>query len=364
MALATPRHRTTARGTISLLHLVGFVLAGVVGCSAAATNLSDAGLSLTGGQQASQGGSYGRVVTAPPSSEASSATAVMAYGSIPRSFDDTPAAADEAALATSDPVLVGAGDIARCDRDSDSSTARLIESITGVVFTAGDNAYEDGSGADFSKCYAPTWGAFKDRTLPAIGNHEYHTPGASGYFDYFGRRAGSRGRGWYSTNIGTWHIVVLNSDCTIVGCGTGSRQLSWLKADLAAHPAACTLAIWHHPLFSSGMHGNNVAVRPFWKALSAVRAEIVINGHDHDYERFSLQTPYGVVDQERGIREFVVGTGGAQLGHFVSIKPHSRARTARTHGVLVLTLHAASYNWRFESADGATFTDRGWTHCH
>jgi len=262
----------------------------------------------------------------------------------------------------SDPVLIGAGDIADCATGAAMDTARLIEGIRGVVFTAGDEAYPEGSPEDFAECYEPSWGRFLDRTLPTIGNHEYITPDAAGYFGYFGSRRGSPGRPWYSLDIGAWHVVVLDSDCDIVGCGPGSVQLTWLEADLGSHAARCTLAIWHHPRFSSGGHGNGEEVAPFWRALMAAGADVVVNGHDHDYERFAPQTPGARLARATGIREFVVGTGGASLRQFHRIKSNSRVRMA-THGVLRLTLRPTSYTWRFLGTDGS-IGDRGTTSCH
>jgi 3',5'-cyclic AMP phosphodiesterase CpdA len=260
-----------------------------------------------------------------------------------------------------DPVLVGAGDIADCTTGADMATARLIAGIRGLVFTAGDEAYPEGSEENFSDCYDPSWGRFRDRTLPAVGNHEYGTPGAAGYFGYFGPRI-PQGHAWYSLDVGAWHVVLLDSDCDVVGCGKGSAQLAWLKADLAAHPTRCTLAIWHHPRFSSGGHGNDRAVAPFWRALMRAGADLVVNGHDHDYERFAPQTPRRRLDRDGGIREIIAGTGGARLRWFHATKPNSRVRL-RAFGVLRLRLHAASYGWRFIRTDGST-GDHGRTACH
>ncbi len=273
----------------------------------------------------------------------------------------------------SDPVtavLVGAGDIADCDtgpasNSAAAATAALVARIPGTVFTAGDEAYEDGSPAQFQDCYDPTWGVFKDRTLlPAIGNHEYKTAGGAGYYGYFGALAGTSGDGWYSREIGGWHVVVLNANCSIVGCGPGSPQLEWLKHDLAAHPAACTLAIWHQPRFSSGLHGDDLAVKPFWDVLWAAHADLVIGGHDHDYERFAPQDPAGHLDLTGGIREIVVGTGGAPLRPFFSVALNRESASVTAHGVIVLSLHATSYDWQFVPVAGKTFTDRGSAACH
>lgn len=266
--------------------------------------------------------------------------------------------------ATTDPVLVGAGDIASCAGSGDSATAALVQAIPGTVFTAGDNTYPDGSGAQFASCYAPTWGAFRLRTRPAAGNHDYQTAGASGYFAYFGSLGGNARYGFYAYNRGTWRIYVLNSNCWAVGgCGAGSPQERWLRNDLARYPHQCVLAYWHHPLFSSGPHGNNASVRPLWNDLYAAGAELVINGHDHDYERFAPQSPAGVATS-RGIREIVVGTGGESHYPFATIRPNSQVRNASTFGVLKLTLHAASYSWQFLPVAGSTFRDAGTTACH
>jgi hypothetical protein len=263
-------------------------------------------------------------------------------------------------------TLVGAGDISRCDSMGDTATARLLDSISGTVFTAGDNAYKEGTLSQFNNCYGPTWGRHKARTKPTVGNHEYRTPGASGYFDYFGAAAGDPGKGYYSYNRGAWHIVALNSQCAYVkgGCEPTSPMLTWLKNDLAAHPTRCTLAYFHKPLFSSGYSRGNPVVKPLWNVLYAARADVVISGHDHVYERFARQTPGGVLNTSRGIREFVVGTGGAEPGGFNTTQPHSQVRNANTYGVLKLRLYSASYSWKFVPVAGKTFTDSGTTSCH
>jgi hypothetical protein len=265
-----------------------------------------------------------------------------------------------------DPVLVGAGDIAGCGTTGDEATANLLDGISGTVFTAGDNVYESGTASEFSNCYDPSWGRHKARTMPSVGNHEYATSGASGYFNYFGSAAGDPNKGYYSYNLGDWHVVVLNSMCEKVGgCGATSPMVTWLKNDLATPPAeACTLAYFHHPLFSSGPHGNQTKMRPTWRALYRANAEVVISGHDHDYERFAPQTPRGVADSTRGIREFVVGTGGRSHYSFRTIKANSEVRNSDTYGVLKLTLHPGSYDWQFIPVAGQTFTDSGSTSCH
>ena len=263
------------------------------------------------------------------------------------------------------PVLVGAGDIASCSSSGDSATAAVIERIPGTVFAAGDIAYESGTAAEFANCYGPTWGSFAWRTRPVPGNHEYLTTGADPYFAYFGSQAGTAGEGWYAYDVGTWRVYGLNSNCASVGgCGPGSAQEAWLRADLAANPRACVAAIWHHPLFSSGMHGGTAETRPLWDALYEAGADLVINGHDHDYERFAPQRPDGTADAGTGIREFVVGTGGRVLRSFSTIQANSEARKAGVLGVLKLELKTGGYAWRFVPVAGSTWTDTGSATCH
>jgi hypothetical protein len=263
-------------------------------------------------------------------------------------------------------ILVGAGDIADCkDLSGAEATAKLLVQIPGTVFAAGDLAYPDGSKENFV-CYDKTWGRVKSRTRPSPGNHEFHAAGATPYFDYFGAAAGDPKTGYYSYELGTWHIIVLNSECKDVGgCEAGSPQEKWLRADLATHPAACTLAYWHKPLFSSGgAHGNDLTVKPLWQALYEADADVILGGHDHDYERFAPQTPDGVADAKRGIREFVVGTGGKNHRPFGEPKPNSELRDATAFGVLKLTLKPGSYDWQFIPEEGKSFTDSGTGICH
>jgi glucose/arabinose dehydrogenase/PKD repeat protein len=266
----------------------------------------------------------------------------------------------------SDPVLVGAGDIASCQSSGDEATAKLLDGISGTVFTTGDNAYENGSAADFASCYDSSWGRHKARTRPAVGNHEYQTPNASGYFGYFGSAAGDPDKGYYSYDLGGWHIISLNSMCENVGgCGESSPMVTWLKNDLATNPKACTAAYFHHPLFNSGSeYGNDPKMKPSWDALYAAGAEVVLNGHEHVYERFAPQTPAGATDTVQGIREFNVGMGGAEHYSFGTIQPNSQVRNADTYGVLKLTLHSGSYDWQFVPEAGKTFTDSGTDQCH
>jgi hypothetical protein len=275
---------------------------------------------------------------------------------------------ESASVTNSGPVLVGAGDVASCDDLAGAeATAKLIEKIPGTVFVAGDLAYPDGSEEQFARCYDPTWGRFKDRTRPAPGNHEYHSGAATAYSRYFGTAAGDPKKGYYSYDLGTWHIIVLNSECADVGgCDAASPQAVWLKQDLLDHNATCTLAYWHKPLFSSGKaHGNDPEIKPFWEILYAANVDVVINGHDHDYERFALQDPDGKVDTSRGIREFVVGSGGKNSHRsFGQPNPNSEIRNADTFGVLKVTLHAKGYSWEFVPEAGKTFTDSGSGFCH
>jgi Big-like domain-containing protein/calcineurin-like phosphoesterase family protein len=266
-----------------------------------------------------------------------------------------------AQIVVSPAVLVGAGDIANCSYDDDEATAKVVDAISGVVFTAGDDAYSSGTPQQFTDCYQPTWGRHRPRTRPSPGNHEYNTPGATGYYDYYGTLAGDAGLGYYSYDVGGWHIISLNSN---IAMGGGSPQEQWLRADLAAHPAPCTLAYWHHPRFSSGEHGNSTAPQPLWQALYDANADVVINGHDHTYERFAPQTPTGSLDSARGIREFVVGMGGAAFYQFPVVRANSEVRNNTTHGVIKLTLHADGYDWEFVPVAGGTFRDSGSGKCH
>jgi len=277
---------------------------------------------------------------------------------------DKPGSSDDA-------ILVGAGDVASCDElVGAEKTADLLDKIEGTVFVAGDLAYPDGTDEQFANCYGKTWGRHKTRTKPATGNHEFHSEGASGYFRYFGDGVGDPRKGYYSYEVGKWHAIVLNSNCDELqkagdGCGADSPQVKWLKQDLAAHPAACTVAYWHAPLFSSGAkNGNYPAMRDIWQALYDGGADVVLSGHDHDDERFAPQTPDARADPKHGIREFVVGTGGKGLRPFGPPKPNSEVRNADTFGVLKLTLHPASYEWEFIPIAGKSFTDKGTGTCH
>src|SRR5512143_3907861 len=262
-------------------------------------------------------------------------------------------------------VVIAAGDIASCSSTGDTATAKLVEGIAGTVVTLGDSVYDNGTAREFSRCYDPTWGLARDRTRPAPGNHDYNTAGAAAYFAYFGAAAGDPNRGYYAYDLGTWRLYALNSNCgDIGGCGVGSAEVAWLRADLAAHPSECVLAYWHHPRFSSGLHGSNAFVAGLWDALYAAGAELVLNGHDHSYERFAPQSDAGSLDPDRGIVEFVVGTGGFSHYEFPRLLPNSRAHDNTTFGVLELTLSPGSWSAQFVPVPGRSFTDSASGTCH
>lgn len=264
-----------------------------------------------------------------------------------------------------DPVLVGAGDIADCGSDDDLRTGRLLDRIPGTIFLAGDTVYNTGTDDEYSTCFDPVWGRHRARFRPAVGNHEYETPRATGYYRYFGAAAGDPARGYYSYNLGAWHVVVLNSNCDEVGgCDAGSPQDLWLTTDLAANPSRCTLAYWHHPRFTSGVHGSDARFVRFSQVLYDAGAELVLVGHDHDYERFAPQDALGRADEARGLREFVVGTGGVALRYFNAPAPNSEVRNVDTWGVLRMVLRPGGYDWRFVPVEGQTFTDGGSGVCH
>jgi acid phosphatase type 7 len=292
--------------------------------------------------------------------------------------------------AYADPVIAAAGDIA-CDTTSaffndgvgseghcrQVSTSNLVLAVQpSAVLTVGDNQYHVGSLSDFNASFNPSWGRFRSIIHPEVGDHEYSTAGARGYFDYFngvGRLAGAAGdrdKGYYSFDLGSWHLIALNSICDRIdhgaapdGCAAGSPQERWLRSDLAAHRSSCTLAYWHTPRFNSGIRGDHLTVQAFWLALHEAGADVVLNGDAHDYERFAPQDPNGNAGQTDGIRQFVVGTGGAFFTGFGPAKPNSEVR-ALTFGVLVFTLHQSSYNWRFYAEPGEPFTDSGSGLCH
>ena len=264
----------------------------------------------------------------------------------------------------SDPVVAAAGDISSCAWNADEATAAVLGTIAGTVAALGDLGYGDSSTAGFNNCYHPGWGVAKGRTRPAVGNHEYEDPGAGAYFTYFGAAAGQAGQGWYSYDLGTWHVVVLNSNCSEVDCSATSAQVQWLRNDLAASSASCTLAYWHHPLFTSGPAGSTTGVRPFWDELHQAGADVILNGHEHFYERFAPMNPSGAADNAFGLRQFIVGTGGAALVPFVATQPNSQVRKTGIWGVLKLTLSPGSFSWQFAPIRGQTFAESGSGTCH
>jgi calcineurin-like phosphoesterase family protein len=265
------------------------------------------------------------------------------------------------ARSLSDPVVVAAGDIAQAAGHQQATADRIAEIDPDAVLLLGDLQYPNGDLADFRRLYHPTWGRFKATSRPSPGNHEYHTPAAAGYLDYFGRAARPAGRSYYSFDLGGWHVIALNSN---IPFETGSAQERWLRADLVATSKRCILAYWHHPRFSSGSHeGDHVEVGPLWTDLYDARADVVLNGHEHSYERFARQDPRGRADRQ-GIRQFVVGTGGAALQPLAAARPNSQLRTAAAHGVLELVLHPASYEWRFVAESGAVLDRGGPVTCH
>jgi Calcineurin-like phosphoesterase len=278
--------------------------------------------------------------TATPTPSLPITTALPTAASGPPAPSATPAAAA---------VLLALGDTASCDNENDSAVAALAASLPGEIAMAGDLAYPDGSAGAFADCFDPVWGSLRDRLRPAPGNHEYETKGATGYYDYFGPQAGPSGDGWYAYDVGTWRVLALNSNCGAVGCDAGSAQVAWLRAELAAAPG-CTLAYWHHPRYSSGLHGDMLFAAALWSAAVAGGVDIVLGGHDHDYERLTAD----------GVREFVVGTGGRSLYEFPG-GPSSmtEARTDATYGLLQLTLGEGTYSWQFMPVTDGAFSDVG-----
>jgi hypothetical protein len=293
------------------------------------------------------------------------AGAVVVDDDGPTAPDATIAAAGDIACSPDHPEFnAGAGVGDTCAQMATSDL--LVASPPDVVLTVGDNQYEKGTAAEFASAFDPSWGRFKSIIRPAVGNHEYYTAAAVPYYAYFGSVAGDPAQGWYSFDVGAWHVVELNSNCADVGgCGLTSPQAQWLTTDLATNPAACTLAFFHHPRFSSGgEHGGDTTFDAFWQLLYAGGADLILNGHDHDFERFSPQSPSGAADSVAGIREFVVGTGGREPAAFGSAVAHSESRATGLTGVLRMTLRGGSYDWSFQGVPGETFTDAGTGSCH
>jgi len=263
-------------------------------------------------------------------------------------------------------ILSGAGDIAICGQQGDDLTAEMLKKIPGTIFTAGDNNNESGTLWEFEKCFDPSWGQFKDRIRPSAGNHEYLVPNAEDYFAYFGDAAGEIYKGYYSYDYGDWHVIVLNSQCGWVGgCGPSSPQIAWLRQDLENHPSLCTLTYWHDPRWSSGLGGgSSFWLDAFWQVLYEYGVEFVINGDDHNYERFAPQDPTGKLDQQKGIRQFVAGTGGAGQRPFNTILENSETHHTGTFGILKFELYENHYQWQFLSVEDSTIVDSGQDTCH
>lgn len=265
-------------------------------------------------------------------------------------------------------TLLAAGDIADCNSDGDEATAKLLEALIkqrggAIVAPLGDNVYPSGSLKRYQDCYGPSWGRFLGRTRSAMGNHDFSGGNGEDYYGYFGKAAGPTGKGYYSYTLGAWHVVVINSNCWAVGgCGAGSPQLEWLKQDLKANPAKCTLAYWHHPRFSSGLHGSTEEMRAIWDTLDDAGADLVLSGHDHHYERFA---PMGKDGQpsDSGMRQFVVGTGGKSHYPAPIAARGSQVRHSSSYGVLNLTLYAEGFAWRFVPVAGSSFKDSGSARC-
>lgn len=245
---------------------------------------------------------------------------------------------------------------------SDAVLAVVKKAKPSVVLLLGDVQYETGAVQEYAQSFTPTWGVLKKNSYPVVGNHEYKTPGARGYFDFWGAQTGTAGQGWYSFTLGAWHVVALNSNCDQVDCGPDSAQVRWLKADLAQHPSRCTLGIWHHPVWNDGRHGPTPAMRPALQALYDAGADLVLNGHDHNYQRFAPRAPEGSVDSERGVRQIVNGAGGRS--HYSLTKRSAQVANGDTYGALILTLRADGYSWAFTPAAGGTFKDAGSASCH
>jgi acid phosphatase type 7 len=255
-------------------------------------------------------------------------------------------------------ILLAVGDIAGCpERYQDEVTAELVSELPGTIALLGDVVYQNGTNFEFKNCFDPSWGRVLDRSRPSPGNHEYRTDQAAPYYKYFGTRAGPSGRGYYTYKLGTWRIYSLNSERNI------PEQTAWLEAHLAANPSKCILAYWHKPLYTGGRNPNDSTVRPLFDVLNKAGAEVVLNGHNHHYERFAPQDAYGNFMPQGGTREFVIGTGGSQLEEFVTIQPNSLVRYVEGWGVLRMTLSPGSYGWKFLPVLGAAEADTGSANC-
>jgi acid phosphatase type 7 len=282
----------------------------------------------------------------------------------------TPTATAVPPTATPAPaVLIGAGDVVVCGVDHDEQTAAIVEEQLALfpdatVFMAGDEVNESGRAVEYRNCFTPSWGRFLERIRPVPGNHDVMTDQGAPYYAYFGKAAGEPGEGYYSYDLGSWHIVALNSNCDVIACGKNSQQVQWLTDDLQKNQQPCTLLYWHHPRFGSGIEGSVGLVSSFFRTAYEFGAEVILNGNDHDYERFAPQDPDGNLDLERGMREFVVGTGGAELRGWGTVKPNSEVRDNQTHGVILFELYPDHYTWNFLPSEGGVFTDNGSGTCH
>ncbi len=255
-------------------------------------------------------------------------------------------------------VMLGVGDIGMCNRPAVAQTARLVAGLEGGLLLAGDIAYYQGTAENFRDCFNPEWGRFRSRWHAVPGNHDYESAGAGPYFDYFGAAAGSDRSGYHAFMAGDWLILMLNSN---IAAGRGSSQWEFVRQQLEAQRTPCTMAVWHHPLFTSGPNGNNAFMRDMWSLLEGARVEIVLNGHDHLYERFARQLANGTADPANGIRQITAGTGGADLSNFVRVAPNSETRILQ-HGVVRFTLKPALVEWAFMGVDGSV-SDPGLDTC-
>jgi len=261
-------------------------------------------------------------------------------------------------------IFIGAGDVSFCDSDGDVLTGKILDRFPGTIFMLGDASNNTGLPEDYTKCFDPAWGRFKPRMKPAIGNHDYITDTGRNFFNYFGAIAGEAGKGYYSYDLGVWHIIVLNSQCGTRDCATGSREEKWLRQDLAAHPAQCTLAYWHAPTFSSGFDANEPRTLPLYDDLFDADVDVLLTGHQHHYERFIAQDPDADPEPERGIREFIVGTGGAWTDPVrVPPLPNSQVIFTDTFGVLKMQLFPGWYTWQFIPVPGKPRSDWGSDTC-
>jgi hypothetical protein len=258
-------------------------------------------------------------------------------------------------------VFTGAGDISICGRDGDDHTSELLATIPGEIYTLGDNSNESGTFSQFTDCFDYSWGRYMNRLHPVPGNHDYDNADGENYFAYFGTRAGEGGMGYYSYDLGTWHIIAINS---MIDLDEGSSQVEWLRSDLALHPSLCSLAYWHHPRWSSGAVGNIDEMGTIIQILYDQGVDVVLSAHDHIYERFSPQNPSGALDTERGIRQFIVGTGGATHHDFGTIQPNSEVRDNSSFGVLKFLLYPDGYEWEFLPVKDDPFSDQGSDYCH